>query len=217
VQGLSGGSSNWIRKTSNYTAVGGDRIIADTSGGGFTITLPASPSTGDFVTFTDGADWGANNLTVARNGSTIEGISDDVFLDIGKTTFDFIYDSTTWEVVAAVGQQGAPWGLKVVNYSDAASITINADTTELATQTNTQALGTLTINAPTGTLSNGQKLMVRLQSTNVQTFSWNAIFAGSTDLTLPSVSSGSSKYDYMGFIYNSTATKWQLIATVFGF
>jgi hypothetical protein len=66
-------------------------------------------------------------------------------------------------------------------------------------------------------LYNGQKLMIRLQSTNVQTFSWNAIFAGSTDLTLPSVTSGSSKYDYMGFIYNSTATKWQLVASVFGF
>jgi hypothetical protein len=115
------------------------------------------------------------------------------------------------------GSQGLPWGVKAINYSDATSITINADTTELATQTNTQAVGTLTINAPTGTLVNGQKLMIRLQSTNVQTFSWNAVFAGSTDLTLPSVSSGDSKYDYMGFIYNSTATKWQLIATVFGF
>jgi hypothetical protein len=115
------------------------------------------------------------------------------------------------------GSQGIPWGVKVINYSDATSITINADTTELATQTNTQAVGTLTINAPTGTLANGQKLMIRLQSTNVQTFSWNSVFAGSTDLTLPSVSSGSNKYDYIGFIYNSTATKWQLIATVFGF
>jgi hypothetical protein len=122
--------------------------------------------------------------------------------------------------VASLGQrgvQGAAWGLRVVNYADSTSITINADTTELATHTNTQAAGTLTINAPTGTLSDGQKIMLRLQSTNVQTFSWNAVFVGSTDLTLPSVSSGSSKYDYTGFIYNSTATKWQLVAAVFGF
>ena len=146
-----------------------------------------------------------------------------MLLDLRGATFEFIYGSSTWQVTATTGargyqgSQGNPWGLRVVNYADATSITINADTTELATQTNTQAVGTLTINAPTGTLYDGQKIMIRLQSTNVQTFSWNAIFVGSTDLALPSVSSGSSKYDYMGFIYNSTATKWQLVAAVFGF
>ena len=106
---------------------------------------------------------------------------------------------------------------RVISIANATSITINADITDLATQANTQATGTLTINAPTGTPVDGQKLMLRLQSTNVQTFSWNAIFAGSTDLVLPSASSGSSKYDYVGFIYNSTAAKWQMIAKNFGF
>jgi hypothetical protein len=106
---------------------------------------------------------------------------------------------------------------RVVSIADATSVTINADTTDLATQTNTQVTGTLTVNAPTGTLANGQKITFRLQSSNVQTFSWNAVFAGSTDLSLPTTSSGSSKYDYMGFIYNSTATKWQLLAKNFGF
>lgn len=106
---------------------------------------------------------------------------------------------------------------RVVAIADATSVTINADTTDIATQANTQALGTLTINAPTGTPANGQKFIFRLRSTNVQTFSWNAVFAGSTDLSLPTVSSGSSKYDYVGFIYNSTAGKWQLLAKNFGF
>ena len=106
---------------------------------------------------------------------------------------------------------------RVVSIADATSVTINADTTDLATQTNTQATGTLTINAPTGTLANGQKFTFRLQSSNVQTFSWNVVFSGSTDLSLPTTSSGSSKYDYMGFIYNSTAIKWQLLAKNFGF
>jgi predicted secreted protein len=106
---------------------------------------------------------------------------------------------------------------RVVSIADATSVTINADTTDLATQTNTQVTGTLTINAPTGTLANGQKFTFRLQSSNVQTFSWNVVFSGSTDLSLPTTSSGSSKYDYMGFIYNSTAIKWQLLAKNFGF
>lgn len=106
---------------------------------------------------------------------------------------------------------------RVVTIADGTSVTINADITDIATQANTQVAGTLTMNAPTGTPYNGQKIIFRLLSTNAQTFSWNAAFVGSTDLVLPTASSGSSKYDYMGFIYNSTATKWQLIAKVFGF
>jgi len=115
------------------------------------------------------------------------------------------------------GPTGPMYGSRVVAVADATSVTIDANTTDLATQANTQATGTLTINAPTGTLSNGQKIMFRLTSTNTQTFSWNSVFAGSTDLTLPTESSGGGKSDYFGFIYNSTATKWQLLAKVFGF
>jgi hypothetical protein len=106
---------------------------------------------------------------------------------------------------------------RVVVIADATSITVNADTTDIATQANTQAVGTLTINAPTGTAVNGQKFILRLTSTNVQTFSFNAVFGGSTDLTLPTVSSGGGLTDYLGFIYNSTSAKWQMIAKVFGF
>jgi len=106
---------------------------------------------------------------------------------------------------------------RVVVIADGTSITVNADTTDMATQANTQAAGTLTVNAPTGTPVNGQKFILRIRSTNVQTFSWNAAFQGSTDVALPTASSGSTLYDYMGFIYNSTAAKWQMIAKVFGF
>jgi hypothetical protein len=106
---------------------------------------------------------------------------------------------------------------RVVVIADAISITVNVDTTDIATQANTQAVGTLTINAPTGTAINGQKFILRLTSTNVQTFAWNAVFQGSTDISLPTASSGGGLTDYVGFIYNSTSSKWQMIAKVFGF
>jgi hypothetical protein len=106
---------------------------------------------------------------------------------------------------------------RVVTLADGTSVTFNATTTDMAVQTNTQAVGTLSINAVTGTPVDGQKIMFRLQSTNIQTFSWNAVFAGSTDLALPTASSGSNKYDYIGFIYNATAVKWQIAAKNFGF
>ena len=106
---------------------------------------------------------------------------------------------------------------RVVTVADGTSITMNADTSDIVIQVNTQTAGTLTINAITGTLNNGQKIILRLKSTNVQTFSWNAVFSGSTDLSLPVSSTGSSKYDYIGFIYNTDASKWQIVAKNFGF
>ena len=103
TQGTAGLAPNYSRKTTTYTAVARDQIIADTSGGAFTITLPATPSTGDLVRIADGADWSVSNLTVARNGSTIEGTAEDLTVDIGKITLDFVYDSTTWEVFPSSG------------------------------------------------------------------------------------------------------------------
>ena len=88
----------YIRKTSNYTANVNDYIIADTSLGPFTITLPANPTTGAFVQVVDGNSWETYNLTANRNGSTIESTADDLTLDLAGVKVEFIYDSTTWEV-----------------------------------------------------------------------------------------------------------------------
>lgn len=99
-------AGNYITKTSNYTASAGDRILTNTSGGSFTITLPASPSAGDTVIVYDISNWETNNLTIARNGNTIEGVADDFILDLGQIKVDFVYSGTTWQVYAAVGHAG---------------------------------------------------------------------------------------------------------------
>ena len=167
------------------------------------------------------------NLFYKNSGNIVTVIASNKFLSVsgnvtannGQFTNIVNVASYTGAVVSVTGNIIAGGGIvtRVVSIADGTSVTINANTTDLATQTNTQAAGTLTINAPTGTLENGQKIIFRLQSSNVQTFSWNAVFSGSTDLSLPTVSSGASKYDYMGFIYNSTATNWQILAKNFGF
>ena len=59
--------------SANYTAVNGDQVLVDTSGGGIgapvTITLPSSPAIGNEVTIIDsGNNLASNNLTVDRNG-----------------------------------------------------------------------------------------------------------------------------------------------------
>lgn len=100
------GSFEWIVKTSNYTAQNLEAIIADTSGGSFTIDLPLSPTLGDYVTLADGADWSVNNLTVSRNGSTIEGLTSDFVLNVNDIRVEFVYDGTTWQVYTNIGRRG---------------------------------------------------------------------------------------------------------------
>ncbi len=95
---IGGGANlrNWIVKTENYTALPSDRIIANTSNGSFTITLPASPASGDMVVVADGDNWANTNLIIARNNSTIDGFEEDFLIDIGNIQIDFIYDGNTW-------------------------------------------------------------------------------------------------------------------------
>lgn len=99
-----GGGLTYSVKTANYTAVAGEGILADTSGGAFTVTLPATPSAGDQVVIADaGSDWETNNLTIARNGSTIEGASEDLTCDVSAVSIELIYDGSTWEVFTKSG------------------------------------------------------------------------------------------------------------------
>lgn len=101
--GPTGSLIAWSRKTTTYTLAADERIIADTAGGPFTITLPATPSTGTYAQIADGANWATNNLTLARNGSTIEGLAENLILDIQGAIVELVYDGTTWEVFASLG------------------------------------------------------------------------------------------------------------------
>jgi hypothetical protein len=94
----------YIVKTANYTATNRDHILADTTGGVFTITLPASPAIGHNVVLYDNNSWGTNNLTVARNGKTIETLADDFTLDVSSIKVEFIYNGSTWQIYSSLGQ-----------------------------------------------------------------------------------------------------------------
>ena len=101
------GGTTYIRKIANYTAADRDGIIADTAAGAFTVFLPATPTVGTQINIVDGNNWGANNLTVGRNGSTIEGLAENLILDIAGVSVQLIYDGTTWEVFGQAGILGA--------------------------------------------------------------------------------------------------------------
>ena len=105
---LSGvGGLEYVVKTANYTASSLEGVLADTSGGAFTVTLPASPSTGAQVVIADAGDgWGTNNLTIARNGSTIDNVAENLVCDITGASIQLVYDGTTWEVYTQLGANG---------------------------------------------------------------------------------------------------------------
>jgi len=91
-------------KTGAYTAVSGQGVQTNTSGGAFAVTLPATPATGEQVVVTDANDtWATNNLTVIRNGSTIEGLAEDLTCDISGASVQLVYTGTTWQVYAQIG------------------------------------------------------------------------------------------------------------------
>lgn len=104
---LPAGGLTYIYTTTPVTATDKQGILADTTGGSFTVTLPATPSTGAQVVVADaGSNWGTNNLTVARNGSTIGGLAENLICDITGASVQFVYDGTTWEVYAQIGGNG---------------------------------------------------------------------------------------------------------------
>ena len=94
------------RKTANYTAVAGDVIAADTiATAAWTLTLPASPVAGDLpirvfdAGSTDSvAGFALNNLSIARNGSTIHGLSQDVTVSTKGVALVIEYINGSWRI-----------------------------------------------------------------------------------------------------------------------
>ncbi len=101
------GLNPWALKTTNYTAVHKDRIIANTLAvGTFTITLPYPPANGDYIQITDGGDFSANNLNVDPGAAIIEGNSGVMYIPLKGITTELIYTGIQWEVTSTTGARG---------------------------------------------------------------------------------------------------------------
>jgi hypothetical protein len=98
------------------TAATGVGYFTDTSGSAFNVTLPASPSAGNVVAVADYANtWDTNNLTIARNGSNIEGAASDFVCNKEGSTITFVYvDATKGWVVTNTGNSSQAFETKYV-------------------------------------------------------------------------------------------------------
>lgn len=87
----------WGVKTADYSANAGNAILADTSGGAFKVTMPLTPSVGNTVRIVDIAGtFGTYNLEVGRNGNKINGLSENMYLDIDEVSVMMVYTGTTY-------------------------------------------------------------------------------------------------------------------------
>lgn len=105
LTGVSAGTG-WVYsvETSSVTAAHNNFILTDTTAGPFTVTLPATPSLGDRVGVQDiSTTWGTNALTIARNGSTIDGTAEDLVCDVDGIKLELVYTGTTWTIAAETG------------------------------------------------------------------------------------------------------------------
>jgi hypothetical protein len=93
---ISGGASWQAVQTTGFTAVAGEGYFIDTTGGAFTMTLPLSPTLGDFVSFIDYAGtFDTNNLTIGRNSENIQGSAADLTVSTERAANTLVYTDGT--------------------------------------------------------------------------------------------------------------------------
>lgn len=88
-------------KTSAYTCAPSELVRLNSSGGAFTVTLPASPADGDKVGFFDITNsCGTNAVLVAGNGKNVEGDATGLSINMLGAHFILLYNSSTtnWKI-----------------------------------------------------------------------------------------------------------------------
>ena len=103
------GSVDWQTsiKTADFTAVSGEGYFVNTTSGAITVTLPSSPSAGAIVSIKDYANTADTNaITLARNGSNIDGAAEDVDMVTEGLSVTIVYaDATKGWLVVESGQK----------------------------------------------------------------------------------------------------------------
>jgi hypothetical protein len=101
VQWIPTGRWTTVDLTSGTTASPWRTYFCNTSGGAFTLTLPASPIKGDAIRVFDVANtFDTNNLTIARNGKPIGGLAENMTISTEGAAFELVFFDNTqgWRI-----------------------------------------------------------------------------------------------------------------------
>jgi len=88
----------------NETITNNTEVAADTSTAAFALNLPATPTIGQRVRFSDKkGTWTTNNLTIGRNGSNINGAASNFILNVSLSSAEFVFTDATdgWIVLTS--------------------------------------------------------------------------------------------------------------------
>jgi hypothetical protein len=110
---ISSGTSWQSVQTTGFTAVAGRGYPCNTTSAAFTVTLPASPSVGDYVQIVDYAGtFDTNALTISPNGNKIEGGTGNQLLTGDREGVTLVYIDSTQGWLASSGIQEGTDGLE---------------------------------------------------------------------------------------------------------
>lgn len=88
-------SDPFIEVTTNYTASVGDHIILGGNTNPITISLPASPTAGDYVRIKTGTALSGGQITISGNGNNINEMPDDIIVDLNHRDLTFVFINST--------------------------------------------------------------------------------------------------------------------------
>lgn len=193
--------------------------VGSASGGaGFNLphgSAPSAPVNGDMWSTTTGffARLNGGNKTFAFTDSSITGTAGSVTSSLSFQVTGGVAPGTAYNGGVArtidYSSVGALPATPRKNSTTSASTldpTFSNDIVERTTQT-----VNLTVSAPTGTAIDGMKQVIRIKATAAAlTFAMNAIYRA-IGVTIPS-SLTNGKWLYLACIYNSTDTKWDVVA-----
>jgi hypothetical protein len=97
----SGGTSGIIGytvQTATGSLADADRLYIVANSAAITLTLPATTTNGRTIVLADGASFGTNNVTVARNGNTIGLLAENLVLNLAGSRVELVYYSGDWKL-----------------------------------------------------------------------------------------------------------------------
>jgi len=206
----------YSKYNSSATITSNTGVIADTSAASFTITMPASPVTGDKIEIVDGSGtFGTNPLTVARNGNKIADIADDLSLNITGAAASFIYNTDTWEVYVQIGSNSGG-SVTLSGAQTFTNKTISGSSNTLSNIDNSSLTNSsITLSddtSSTTTISLGESLKISGGSSIDTSISGDTItIALESSVPTATLSSTASSFGYLGMPQNSKSDNYTLV------